>query len=275
MTDLLRTPREAAVRTAGLLAGCLSLAVLATALDLPTVVRILLGVPGVLLAPGYAWLTVAAHRTGSAARTSTEWVLAAVFSLGALPLVGVTVHVVGLPVTPESIGLGLLVITLPPTIWALHSSQVRLVPDDWRPHIGRRTLMRATPVALSVLAFLAAVAWGASWQERVDSGPFTELGYAGPLEDVSGPVVVRPGQTVDLPVDLARSDGDPWSGTFRVSVDGLQQVREPARVDPGEVVRLTATAPSAAGLHDVLVTAVADDTGEELTLTLPLRVIQP
>jgi hypothetical protein len=271
MTASLRTWRGAE-RTAGLLTVCLLLSVLATAVGLPAVIRVFLGVPGVMLAPGYAWLTVAVARTGRPFRTLTEWVLAGVLSLAALPLVGVTINAVGLPVTPVSIGIGLLVVTLPPTVRVLHSSPARGMTRDGRLEVGRRDLRRAAPVVLSVAVFVAAVAWGASWQDRVDSGPYAQLGYVGRLQHLEGPVYARPGEKVRIPVQLERSDGRPWSGTLTVFVDGQQQDSRPARVDAGDVVPLRATTPPEPGLHDVLVSAIADGTGEELTLDLRLRV---
>jgi hypothetical protein len=274
MTTGMRTGQGAA-RTAGVLAACLVLAVAAVAMDLPVPVRTLLGLPGMLLAPGYAWLTVAAARTGGSLQTATGLVLAGVLSVAMLPLVGVTLHAVGLRVSPMSMGIGLLIVTLPPTIWALRFSRGD-VPrtNGWFRGLWLRP-WRAALLALSVGVFVAAVAWGASWQERVDSGPFSQLIYAGALEDVDGPMTVGPGETVALPVQLGRSDGHPWTGTVTVAVQGDRQVSRPVRADAGSIVRLQVTAPSSVGLHDVVVTAVPEDTGETLDLTLRLRVGQP
>jgi hypothetical protein len=264
-----------APRTAGVLAACLALAVVAVALNLPVPVRTLLGLPGVLLAPGYAWLTVAAARIGDAVQTPTRLVLAVVLSVAMLPLVGVTLHAVGLPVSPVSMGIGLLIATLPPTIWALRFSRADVPPTNgW--FRGLRSRPGGTAlVALSVGVFVAAVAWGASWQEPVDSGPFSELSYAGALQDIDGPMPVGPAEMVTLPVQLERSDGRPWAGTVTVAVDGRRQVSHPVHGDAGQVVPLQVTAPSSVGLHDVVVTAVPEDPGETLELTLRLRVGQP
>jgi hypothetical protein len=272
--EILRTWRGAE-RTAGLLTACLVLAVLASALGVPAVIRVFLGVPGVLLAPGYAWMTVAAARTGRPVTTLTDWVLAGVLSVGALPLVGVTVNAVGLPVTPVSIGIGLLLLTVPPTALALRSSPPDISSRGGPLETGRRHAPRPAIIVSSIAVFVAAVAWGASWQERPDTGPYDQLGYAGPLENLEGPVEVRPRETVDLPVRIERSDGHPWSGTLNVFVDGQREDSLRAQADAGEVVSLEVAAPSAAGLHDVLVEAVEDGTGEELNLNLRLRVNQP
>jgi hypothetical protein len=274
MTTGMRTGQGAA-RTAGVLAACLVLAVAAVAMDLPVPVRTLLGLPGMLLAPGYAWLTVAAARIGDAVQTPTRLVLAVVLSVAMLPLVGVTLHAVGLPVSPLSMGVGLLIATLPPTIWALRFSRADVPPTNgW--FRGLRSRPGGTAlVALSVGVFVAAVAWGASWQEPVDSGPFSELSYAGVLQDVDGPMPVAPGETVTLPVQLERSDGRPWAGAVTVAVEGDRQVSRPVRANAGSIVSLQVTAPSSVGLHDVVVTAVREDTGETLDLTLRLRVGQP
>jgi hypothetical protein len=263
-----------APRTAGVLAVCLVLAVVAVALNLPVPVRTLLGLPGVLLAPGYAWLT-AATRTGSPVQTSTGLVLAVVLSVAMLPFVGITLHAVGLPVSPVSMGIGLLMATLPPTIWVLRPSGADVpLTNGWFPALWSRP-WRTALLALSVGVFVGAVAWGASWQERVDSGPYSELTYAGALADVGGPIPVGRGETVALPVQLERSDGRPWAGTVTVTVDGHGQVSRPVDAGAGQVVPLQVAAPSSPGLHDVVVTAVREDTGETLDLTLRLRVGQP
>ncbi len=165
----------------------------------------------------------------------------------------------------------------PPTCWVLLAR-----PADGRaevsvppPAVWRQGARRLAPEVLAVGVFAAVVAWAASWQERPDSGPYAQLGYAGALADVTGPVDVAPGEPVPLPVQLERSDGQPWSGLVTVSVDGQAQDTQTVRVAAGDVVPLQATAPTGPGLHDATVNAVSDDTGEELSLTLRLQVGGP
>lgn len=250
--------------------SCLLLAVAATALGLPAAVRTPLALPGVLLAPGYAWLSVARARTGEPARTPVALVLAVVLSLALTVLVGIGVGAVGAPVSPANTGVGLLLVTLPPTFWVLLAGGPAVaVPSPAARRSGAR---RLAPTVLAIGVFAAVVAWAASWQERPDSGPYTQLAYTGALADLTGPVDVRSGEPVALPVQLERSDGQPWSGLLTVSVGGRAHDTRTVRVDPGDVVPLQATAPTDAGLHDVTVNAVGDETGEELSLTLRLRV---
>ncbi|WP_448638569.1 hypothetical protein [Geodermatophilus sp. URMC 63] len=280
MTADLQTPPRAGSAPGVLslvLTLCLLLAVAATALGLPAVVRTPPALPGVLLAPGYAWLSLARWRTGQPARTATALALALVLSLGLLPLVGVAVGAVGLPVSPVTVGAGLLLLTLPPTGWVLlaqpaHPAARVVVPPraSWRP-AARRLL----PTALALAVFAGAVGWAASWQERPDSGPYTGLAYVGELADLTGPVDVRPGEQVPLPVRLERSDGQPWTGLLTVSVDGRAQDARTVRLTAGDVVTLQAGAPGDPGLHDATVNAVDDRTGEELSLTLRLQVGEP
>ncbi len=280
MTTGLHTPPPAG-SARGLLSLCLSLclllAVAATALGLPAAVRTPLALPGVLVAPGYAWLSVARSRTGQPARTLTAFSLAVVSSLALTVLVGIAVGAVGAPVSPVGVGVGLLLVTLPPTCWVLLAR-----PADGRadvsvppPAAWRQAARRLAPGVLAVGVFAAVVGWAASWQERPDSGPYAQLGYAGALADVTGPVDVAPGEPVPLPVQLERSDGQPWSGLVTVSVDGQAQDTQTVRVAAGDVVPLQATAPTGPGLHDATVNAVSDDTGEELSLTLRLQVGGP
>ncbi len=259
------------------LTACLLLAVAATALGLPAVVRTPLALPGVLLAPGYAWLSLARWRTGQPARTPPALVLALVLSLALLPLVGVSVGAVGAPVSPVNVGLGLLVLTLPPTAWVLlvqpaHPGARVAVPPlpSWQ-----RAARRLAPTVLTVGVFAAVVAWSASWQERPDSGPYAQLAYAGELADLTGPVDVRPEEPITLPVQLARSDGQPWSGLVTVAVDGRAQDAQTVRVAADDVVSLQATAPREPGQREATVNAVSDETGEELSLTLRLQVGEP
>lgn len=280
MTPDLHTPQRAASAPGVLslcLTLCLLLAVAATALGLPAAVRTPLALPGVLLAPGYAWLSLARWRTGQPARTATALALAFVLSLGLLPLVGVSVGAVGAPVSPVNVGIGLLLLTFPPTAWVLLAQP---------PHPGARVVVpplpswwlaarRLAPTVLAVGVFAAVVAWAASWQERPDSGPYAQLGYAGELADLTGPVDVRSGEPITLPVQLQRSDGQPWSGLVTVSVDGRAQDAQDVHVAADDVVPLQATAPGEPGLYDATVNAVSEETGEELSLTLRLQVGQP
>jgi hypothetical protein len=256
--------------TLGLLVGCLLLAVPATAMGLPTVIRVLVGVPGLLLAPGFAWLSTAARTAGTPARTLTGLVLAGVLSLAALALTGVAVYAAGLPVTPMRVAVGLVVVTLPPAVWCLRPGG--RTADVRRTAPGRRRRRRGLLVVLSVGLFVAAVAWGASWQARVDSGPFDELSYAGELAHLDGPVDVQSGEVMSLPVTLGRSDGQPWAGSLSVTVDGQPQQTRSVDVPAGQVVTLQVTAPAAAGLHDVVVTGVREATSTPLLLTLRLQV---
>lgn len=258
-----------------LLTSCLVVTVLATLLEAPVVVRVPVAVPGVLLAPGQAWLTVLSRRPDTRRYTLMSTTLAAVLSLAALPLVGVLLNSVGVLVTPVSLGLGLLALTLPATILVLRASRMaeeRVAVDAERPEPSHRTMTRHVLQAASVALFVAAVAWGASWQHIVDTGPFAQLSYAGDLTHLSGPLVVRPSQPVTVPLQLTTSDGQPWVGTITLRVDTKVELTRAVRLESKDVVPIVVSSPREQGLHDVTTMATRDGTGEVLILTLRLRV---
>jgi len=248
---------------------------------------ILLGLPFVLLVPGYAIVAAVFPRAGDAGfgdATRTAWLarlgLSVVGSVVAIAIVGGVLAVSGLPFGRRTVLGSLCLLTLAATGIAWYRR--RHLPIGTQAGVSRRQLWRRTRnvtgnsvlgVALTVVMLVAAAgAVGVVASDSVDSGGVTELYVLGADESgqlVAGnyPSTLTAGEPVTLGVGVGTTletgfDGRVVTTLERITVtDGRTVITESERLGTFEVS--LAAGERSVRLHTVEPTLV----GERLRLT--------